>query len=349
MSKQVLIDLLKLKNIYTGLGQVSEQYANIIHENIHLFHEHQLEPIFFLPKEFINSDKYKNIHKYIPNQFGRYVNNINPKVDVWHSLHQDPSHKPSKGIKHIITIHDLNFIYEKEGLKKLYRIKKLENILKQADEVVAISNFVKHEVEKYIPSFHKSVHVIYNGVADLTTILPVKPTNFSSESKPFFFTISHISEKKNLMVLLEMMRQTSEFNLIIAGQHNNQYGKELKDYILTHKLENVKMIGPVSQAEKVWLYQSCEAFLFPSLYEGFGLPVIEALQFAKPVITSNCTSLPEIGGAYTAKWEHFEPAYMLEIVKKHIYISKNLDEIKLYTQKFSWIKNLEQYIRLYSL
>jgi glycosyltransferase involved in cell wall biosynthesis len=349
LPKQVLIDLLKLKNIYTGLGQVSEQYANIIEENIHLFHEHQLEPVFYLPKEFINSEKYKNIHQYTPKQFGRYVNSINPKVDVWHSLHQDPSHKPSKGSKHIVTVHDFNFIYEKEGLNKFRRLKKIESILKKADEVVAISNFVKLEVEKYIPSIQKSIHVIYNGVADFIQIVPIKPSNFSSDLKPFFFTVSHISAKKNLMVLLDMMKQTSEYNLVIAGQCNNQYGKELKDYIYTHKIENVKIIGPVSQAEKVWLYQSCEAFLFPSLYEGFGLPVIEALQFAKPVITSNCTSLPEIGGAYTAKWEHFEPSYMLEVVKKHINIPKNKDEIKFYIQEYSWIKNLEQYMKLYSL
>jgi glycosyltransferase involved in cell wall biosynthesis len=80
--------------------------------------------------------------------------------------------------------------------------------------------------------------------------------------------------------------------------------------------DRVKLIGPATEEEKYWYYKNCEAFLFPSYAEGFGLPVIEAMYHGKPVFISDKTSLPEVGGDAAYYFRNFEPEYMQEVFKE---------------------------------
>ena len=74
--------------------------------------------------------------------------------------------------------------------------------------------------------------------------------------------------------------------------------------------ERIILPGEISDMDKYWLYKNCEAFVFPSMYEGFGLPVIEAMNFGKPVFLSTFSSLPEVGGKYALYWENFDSQLM---------------------------------------
>jgi len=96
--------------------------------------------------------------------------------------------------------------------------------------------------------------------------------------------------------------------------------------------------------------KNCLAFLFPSTAEGFGLPVIEAMYFGKPILLSSCTSLPEIGGDCAYYFDHFEPEHMRSVLKNSLEDYKKnlpLEKIKTRGRSFSWETAAAQYIEIY--
>ena len=114
----------------------------------------------------------------------------------------------------------------------------------------------------------------------------------------------------------------------------------------------VKIIGTISEEEKQWYYTNCKAFLFPSLSEGFGLPVIEAMRYGKPVFCSNLTSLPEIGGKESYFFRSFSPEDMLAVFQKgmidyELDLTKK-DRIIAWSKKFTWEQTAKEYEEVYS-
>ena len=107
----------------------------------------------------------------------------------------------------------------------------------------------------------------------------------------------------------------------------------------------------MSDEEKVWWYSHCDAFVFPSISEGFGLPVVEAMSLGKPVFISNLTSLPEIGGPEAFYWESFDPDIMTEVFKKGMleYGSDRTkaERIRKWSERFSWENTARDYLKLY--
>jgi glycosyltransferase involved in cell wall biosynthesis len=115
--------------------------------------------------------------------------------------------------------------------------------------------------------------------------------------------------------------------------------------------DRIFFAGPVSEAEKYWYLQQCAAFVFPSLSEGFGLPVIEAMHFGKPVLLSRATSLPEIGGSAAYYFDSFEPAHMSGLAAKAVQdVARNGKEaaIQQWAAQFSWEAAAREYCALYS-
>ena len=112
------------------------------------------------------------------------------------------------------------------------------------------------------------------------------------------------------------------------------------------------MPGTVTENDKIYLYRNCSGFLFPSLVEGFGLPVIEAMRFGKPVFISDKTSLPEIGGELAFYWNDFNPDYMADIfISKMNAYKNNIEDMKNklieYSNRYDWKKSIKKYQELY--
>lgn len=110
--------------------------------------------------------------------------------------------------------------------------------------------------------------------------------------------------------------------------------------------------GKIDDLEKQYYLQNCEAFVFPSLREGFGIPPIEAMRFGKPVFISNNTSLPEIGGEHSFYWDHYEPRYMAKVLEDGL--KKYHTEFEFYNQwyikraqSFSWNSTAKLYLEVY--
>ncbi|HVF97019.1 MAG TPA: glycosyltransferase, partial [Flavisolibacter sp.] len=111
----------------------------------------------------------------------------------------------------------------------------------------------------------------------------------------------------------------------------------------------VHFAGTVSEAEKYWWLQNCALFLFPSLAEGFGLPVIEAMYFGRPVLLSNKTSLPEIGGTHASYLQSFEDNHLSEMCAKTIaaFTPEKSRNMQAWAKRFSWEAAAEAYWKIY--
>ena len=253
--------------------------------------------------------------------------------------------------KKLLTIHDINFIYEKHGQKLQKYTTRFEHLLQGCQYANYISHFTKSDVESHF-KVHIPTKVIYNGVSKLDKDSQVS-TVFMARvpSSPYLFHISSLAPKKNVQLLIDMMQYLPNQHLVIAGNWKSNYGQQMMKGIQEKGLTNITCLNNVSTAEKAWLYQHCKAFLFPSACEGFGLPPIEAMYFGKPVFLSTLTSLPEIGGPQSFYWEQLAPAKMADT------LTQKLDQVALHpechevikasAERFDWVKCTDEYINYY--
>jgi glycosyltransferase involved in cell wall biosynthesis len=344
--KEILVDLYKVKDIYSGLGQFSINYANeLIRQSPEGFDFTFLTPGNFKFETGINVTTVKtNLQK-------RYFPVFNRSYDIWHGLQQFPSFFPKCKSRFILTVHDLNFLQEKKEVKKLKYLKKLQKNIDRADYITTISDFTKKTIEDHIDLRGKSIRTIYNGITINTHDTGSKPSY--AGNKKFFFSIGIFNEKKNFHVLLSVMKHFKDHQLIIAGNKDTRYGQQVQKQIHEMNLaDRVILPGRITDNAKTWLYSHCDAFLFPSLAEGFGMPVIEAMKFGKPVFLSQYTSLPEIGGDAAFYFDNFNEEYMSSFIKIKLSLYNEnqkilSDQIKKYADRFSWETCIGQYLKLY--
>jgi glycosyltransferase involved in cell wall biosynthesis len=347
--KKILIDLTILKNIHCGLGQIALNYGRYFESN-YKKEDHAYDLYLLVPKNM--KGVFGSEVKYITvSWFRKHVMNIMPFFDVWHSIHQLSRYMPtSSKTNYILTIHDFNFMYEKEGLKQLKFLEKIKKKYRRANAVVCISSFARNEVCRYLHVDENSIEVIYNGVESLDTYQGIRPESIQ-DNRAFFFTIGELKKKKNFKVLIPMMKNFPDKMLYIAGKDTTPYAQYLRTLIDEHDVKNVQLIGLVSNEQRVWLYANCEAFLFPSLFEGFGLPVIEAMLFGRPVFSSAETSLKEIGGDCSYFWSDFNTDTMSRFIVEKLKEFNNDNEKsrknQAYAQGFSYEKHMSRYKALY--
>ncbi|WP_157505181.1 glycosyltransferase family 4 protein [Dyadobacter beijingensis] len=273
-------------------------------------------------------------------------------VDIWHCTYQGSKYFPfNKKVSVVLTIHDLNFLYD--GNRSDSRIKKYLNKLQQkidrADHIVAISHYVLDDLRTHLELGNKPASVIYNGCnIDSSQVIapPAEPV-----SEPFLFTIGTIVGKKNFHVLPALLKDNA-FKLVIAGIDSSQEYKKkiIREAQKLNVLDRLIFTGPISENDKKWYLSNCTAFVFPSIAEGFGLPVIEAMYYGKPVILSRCTSLPEIGGDCAYYFDHFEPEHMRNVLNaslEHYNKTKPREKIRERAGFFSWERAASEYLALY--
>lgn len=258
--------------------------------------------------------------------------------------------KPAKvnAIK-ILTIHDMNPVHEKfRSARRMAKyLNRLRGYIASCDKIVAISRFVASDIAQYFPQAAGKIAVIYNGAEKLqineSHIPAFKP------SGKFLFTIGYVGEKKNFHVLPALL-QENDYTLVIAGVLTPYTEKIMSEAARFGCTDRVVIAGPVSEDDKAWYFKNCEAFLFPSIAEGFGLPVIEAMHFGKPVFLSKFTSLPEVGGDSAYYFDSFEPEQMLRVFgngMKDFTENNRAVSIMKYAARFSWETSAKQYLQLY--
>ena len=324
----ILIDFEKIKDPFSGLGQ---------------FCAH-LKPFF--------DQSGKVISYWIPNKLQRLSKKfpyLIPYSHIFHAIHQDSPYRPwSKKTKYILTIHDLNALSETNDQRFKNKIlNRLQKKINRADVITFISQFTKSEVQKYFNLEGKKTEVIYNGIS-----LPQKSTRplITPDSK-FLFSIGTVLPKKNFYVLIDFLKLLpSEYKIILAGTTFHTYAEEMKNKILSEKLEDrFFMIGTINENEKRWYYENACAFIFPSLLEGFGLPVAEAMSMGLPLFLSDKTSLPEIGGVDAFYFKNFEAPYMRDVFLSGMSEFNAEKKMRLINRShlFDWKVAAESYLKLY--
>jgi len=342
-AKRIILETEKVKNPYSGLGQFC------LHLGHELLAENFSDLYFYLPAD--KKSLFSQCKNFIEQKAHHKIFGIpTTENDIVHITHQTSSYLPSnKKAKVILTVHDLNFLYKYKGLKLNRKKKELQKKINRADSITAISHFAANELKDHMDLQGKSVHVIHNGNSLDTSITPIQPKWFGQ--KPFLFTIGIISERKNFHVLIEMMEQLPEMSLIIAGDHSSEYAKNMMAIIAQKKLQHrVLLPGKISDNEKLWLYQNCEGLVFPSLAEGFGFPLVEAMSQGKPVFVNKATSLPEIAGKHGFYWTNFDPAAMAEVVKKGLhYVQEHQpqNDYRAHAAQFDWRNAAHRYADIY--
>lgn len=271
-------------------------------------------------------------------------------IQLWHTTYQLSDYIPaSPGIKRVLTIHDLNFLYKPNYKHKISgQLAKVQRMINKADHIITISNYVKEDVLQHLEIGDTPLSVIYNG-CDVKSF-PLFHDPLYCPSRPFLFTIGTILPKKNFHVIPRLLKD-NDYELIIAGNANTTYQKQiLQEAALYGVQDRVKIIGPVDEKSKYWYFSNCAAFVFPSIAEGFGIPVIEAMHYGKPVFLSDKTSLPEIGGDLAYYFKNFDPAYMQEVFNKgmaHYNSTQPMAALKKHADSFRWEEIGAKYLDIY--
>lgn len=343
----VLIDLDRLKDLNTGLGQFALQLGTTLSR----LDEQQLQFVFLVPPKFNGffgrQVQYENIsltRRYFPLACRTY--------DMWHSIHQDSAYTPAgQHTPTLLTIHDLNFLFEKNARKAEKRLRRLQKKVNRADIISVISEFTRETVRKHLSLSGKEVVVIHNGV---------DVQEFSAPSRPHFipdgdllFSIGVLQEKKNQKTLLEMMKHLpGNYSLVIAGNSSSAYAENLRHAIRDAGLEKrVVLPGTITDQEKYWCLTNCRALLFPSKFEGFGIPPIEAMRLGRPVFASTLSSIPEVCGEHAFYWEQFDPRSMADRLEDGLKRYESDPQIakraRNHSLQFSWDIKIQCYIKLY--
>lgn len=349
---EVFLESHNINNKFTGFGQFNYWLIkNLVRYNdnlnITVTAKNKVLVEEFLPK--VQFKKYHTFHR-------KKIFAIRKKYDLWHSLNQNSKVEPYHSIPYVLTIHDVIFL--EEGLmseKEIEsKIKRLQKKIDRSSAIVYISEYAKNSTNKYfnIPETAKE-YVIYNGNPvnmreNISGVTPPEGLN-----KPFLFSLGQFMEKKNFHTLIGMLSHLHGYQLVIGGNHNHSYKKRIEEEVKKYKLEDrVFFPGKISEEEKHYYLQNCEAFVFPSLHEGFGMPPIEAMAYGKPVFLANRTSLPEIGGEYAFFWDQFDSEYMAQIVKNGLKTFSNnpdlANEVKNHVSKFDWSNTAREYLKVYN-
>ena len=197
----------------------------------------------------------------------------------------------------VVTIHDAAVCAVPEAYSFLFRTwyKFMFYILgHRLDRIFTVSNFSKKELHKYFSIDLNKIDVTYNGIDHILKIKPDERifSKFNIEKNNYILAVSSLNPAKNFKLILETAKQMPDINFVIAGGTNSSVFKS-KGLPVT---DNVKFIGYITDEELVALYKYASCFVYPSLYEGFGIPPLEAMLNGCPVILSKIDVFKEIYG-----------------------------------------------------
>lgn len=267
-----------------------------------------------------------------------------------------------KKTKAIAVVHDVGFKRWPELYKLIqiwYHEITMRRIKSRADVILTISNFSKQEIIDLYHIDANKIKVVYLGY-DSSEYFPQSQEKINQVKEkyniksPYLLYVGRLEKKKNIGNIVKafvLARSNNEdLKLVFAGAGGNQY-EEIKKIIADHKLEQeIILTGYVDQADLPALYSGSLAFIFPTLYEGFGLPILDAMASGTPVITSNTLPHTEVGGEAGIYADPKSPEAISDAIMK---VAEN-DEFRtkvvasgfLRIKEFSWAKTAQEIYKI---
>ena len=259
-------------------------------------------------------------------------------ADIFHGLSGELPLKWDKTpIKKVVTIHDLIFMrypqYYSFFDRKIH-FWKFKKAAETADKIIAISEQTKRDIIDYLKVPEEKIEVIYQGCHQAfkeqqTEDFIHKTKEKFSLPERFILNVGTIEERKNLLNIVKAIDKT-EIPLIAVGR-KTKYSKKIQDFIRKNKMEKqICFLEGVSMDELAVIYKLADIFVYPSRFEGFGIPVIEALFSKTVVITSNTSCLPEAGGKDSV---YIDPENYLDLKAKIKFLWDSESERKRRAEK----------------
>jgi glycosyltransferase involved in cell wall biosynthesis len=226
-------------------------------------------------------------------------------IQIYHGLsHELPSGIDKSGVRSVLTVHDLIFMRLPGNFgaisRSIYKAK-VKYACKVADKIVAISQKTKDDITELLGTDAAKIEVIYQSID------PIFTTTQSAEQKEaisakyqlpqqFLLSVGTIEARKNLLLLAKALKYIDNIPLVVVGR-STKYLDEVKQYLSANNLTHrVIFLHDVGFADLPAIYQLASVFIYPSRYEGFGLPILEALNCGVPVVAATGSCLEEAGG-----------------------------------------------------
>ncbi|TAH02804.1 MAG: glycosyltransferase family 1 protein [Sphingobacteriales bacterium] len=258
-------------------------------------------------------------------------------IDIFHGLsHQIPFGLKREKIKSVVTIHDLIFLRFPQYFKLIDRIIykfKFKYACKNADTIIAISEQTKNDIVHYFGVNEEKIEVVYQGCDALfyQTITPQKISQVKQKYQlptVFLLCVGTIENRKNQLLILKSLQfLPSNVQVVLVGKQT-KYAQILNQYILQNQLQNrVLFLQNVDFSDLPSIYQLAKIFVYPSVFEGFGIPILEALNCGVPVIAATGSCLEEAGGLnsiYINPNNEHELAKQINLVLNDETLSQNM-------------------------
>lgn len=269
--------------------------------------------------------------------------------------------------KSVVTIHDLGgfFYHEKypeyNDMHNYYKYMKRElaYTLKKANQIIAISNFTKSEIMKYYPNTSENKIKVIGQSLDTRKTKNTNTTKTIQDldiNKPYLLSISVIRPHKNMEFLIKVFNILKQkynipHQLVIAGGIQLKTNSFIEAIKLSPFKDDIKYLGYIENDIMPILYKNADCFIFPSLYEGFGIPLLEAMEYEIPIVSSNAASLPEVGGDGCVYFNPYDISETSEIIYK-ILSDNNLKINAIKQQKkqlelFNWQKVAKKLLNVF--
>lgn len=271
-----------------------------------------------------------------------------PRCDIYWSPNWNSTIFKLPTRRRFTTIHDVYHLANpgKFGKTKLSMVKFLmQRLIRTSDYIITVSEFSKTEILNYLRCPVDKIRVAHLGVQDDFNT-GFTPTTINDN---YILMVGNVKPHKNIEIVLKAFSSLQELDLklyIVGKREGFITGYRDFDSMLATVDDRVVFTGYVSDSELKNYYAHAKAFIFPSKYEGFGLPILEAMKFNLPVLASNVSALPEVGGKLL---NYFDPeneeqvrSLIQALAKNSIKVDPN--EYRNHLEQFKWEKTIESHI-----
>lgn len=326
---KVLLDGRLISNKPTGISRYSREMVKIYqnyygYENVKVLINEELEE---KPFKYIKTDlKPFNIGHFFK------IHKVIEKVDadIYHSLYHSNGFFKDKRKEYITTFHDIghkilksriNDNFFKDILIKMGIEVIIQRTLKNSDKIISVSETTSEDIKNI---YNYDSIVIPEGI----NVIKCEDKKIEDlDKKGFFLYVGNSRPNKNLEFLMKVFLESkTDKKLVLVGNNNS----------LKIDNERIKSLGFVEDEELSWLYKNCEAFIFPSLYEGFGLPVLEAIYKGAKVYCSTGGSLKEFSEKMVKKFDPYNGEKLKFLLENSENIKFNQEELSEELMKYQW-------------